>query len=784
MKALKTIAILLLVAIMVFGVVACNPKTPTPGPGPVTGNLTPDSIKKLDPITNFGSSPRHYNGDTVTYGDTSAEVAKLAARIEEKKVDAAKEDASSIIKIFAASDAELIIEAMRTANLPEDKMKKTVDYMAGQESVSEDQIQQIVDTDGFDKNKTAGWSFFDDWSYYDKLKKKADKTNNTNDEDNVKRQYRNILGKVFAIDMSGDQFARLAVHELVYGTSVVEGMAAKAGVANAKLQTEDNLTDFDKYCQRELDYETLVYLRAFNEYYNNGANSGLQNSVELYGYYYVYNRTDYESQSDEEFEKQLKYGHMSVFTEAEWLEYVKLQRNSYVKAYRYSDDFYTTFYQKHFGFQEKIERHEEIVYDIDKWYLMTYTGEMRKAIQDKGLNGQLNFTDWLWCYAGDDAVMKDYNAANTANENGKDERASAEQKYAGEFQYDIANLKMINYILKNMENINLGRTLKFQVYGYSGEMVKSAQSYKKDKALVEANKIQPDEAIGIIAGLNAADQKTYAAGKIDAILKQMYATYSGVSVNEKANSAASQPWDAMQSEVQAALDKDYSTYATSKEKVDALEDMVIKRVYSCGGTEDNCPNNTRGHVGCTKEYDTKHKISQFVSNYEVILRHMAGSAKIEFMNDSQTNNNDYAIKEWPTSGIEFKYECGFHSSDYSGRQVSHDMLALVKRTIVKEISMDAGKSFGQYIDELAKGNSDRTWWESKASGYSNSVASKDDVKSVSETTTSNKTGNYSYTYVFAGWFLDEDLIYMFDENDKISCDLKLYAGYNVTKKGL
>jgi len=789
MKVFKKLAVIILAALMVLSAVACTGGGGKKNPTPVdqTGALTPEkSITKLADITNYGAKTDYTKGKAVTYGDTSAEVQKLADRIDSKKEDAQKADASSIIKIFAASDAQAIVDAMETANLPEDKMKKTVDYMAGSTDVTEEQIESVVESGVFDKQKTVGWSFFDDWSYYEKLDDRAKNSNNSVDDDNVKRQYRNILGKVFAIEMTGDQFARLAVHELVYATSVVEKMASESGIANAELTIETTITDFDQYCQRELDYETLVYLRAFNEYYNfNGANNGLENCVELYGYYYEYNKTDYYSQSDEEFEKQLEYGHKSTFTEAEWLDYVDLQRSSYLKAYRYGDAFYTTFYQKHFSFQEKVEKQEEIVYAIDKWNNLSYTSQMRQAIADGGMIGQLNFSDWLWCYAGDKQAMIEYNEANTAYEEGKDSPV-AENRYNGEFLFDMAQLKATRYMLTNVGSLNLGRTLRFQVYSYSGEMAKSAQGYKKDSALVMAEKITPDEATRIIDGLDAEEQKNYAEGKIGVILGQMQETYSKVAVEEKASMASQQPWDAMKTEVNAAIEKDYSVYNKAKDKVEALEDMVIKRNWSCGGVDDEiCPKyGNLSHVDCTKEYDTSHNISKFASNYEVILRHMAGSVKVTFQNDVTTGNTEsdkYNIEEYP-SGTTYKYECGFHGKNFTGKEVTSTMLAKISRKNIKEISLNSGKSFTEGIADL--GGEDESWWTNTTPGKENSVASKDNQASVTEINKANNvSGTYSYTYTFAGWYLDADLKYKFDPDDKLSCDLTLYAGYNVEKRG-
>lgn len=792
MKVFKKLSVLILALIMVVSIVACKPSTPSGGGKPQTNKtLTPKDITHLKDITNYGQKQEHLKGNTVTYGDTEKEdaKAKLTVRINEKKEDVESgKDVSSIVKIFAASDAGGIVGAMQNANLPTDKMQETVNYMAGAQSVTTEEIAALVDGGTFDKTKTQGWSFFDDWDYYDKLKNRADETQADADSDNVKRQYRNMMGKIFAIGMSGDQFARLAVHELVYATTVVEKMAEDSGIVNARLTISATLGELDEYCRKELDYETLVYLRAFNEYYNlDGSNNGRENCVELYGYYYEYNKTDYYSQTDEEFEKQLTYGHKTIFTDVEWLDYVKLQRDSYIKAYRYSDSFYQTFYEKHFAFQSKVEKHEEIVYNISPWNNKSYTGEMQQAIRDNGLVGQLNFTDWVWCYAGNDTVMKEYNAANTANENGKKANASAEQKYDGQFQYDMAQLKFIEYILHkdHMGDTNLGRTLRFQVYSYSGEMIKSAQGYNKDIALVNADKIKPDEATKIISGLNESDQRDYAMGKLNAVLGQMNAAYSHANVSSAANNASNQPWRSMYTEVKNAIDKDYSGYSKAKEKVEALEDMVIKKKWDCGGTDEECgkpANKNRGHVGCEKKYDETHNISKFVSAYESILRHMGGSANIKFQNDALATDkekNNYAVKEYP-SGASVTYVSGFQGSSFTGKRITA-AIAAVSRITVKEISVSSGKTFTDGIKNV--GGDDLKWWESATPGHENRVATKAKSEGVTENFDGNHSSTFTYTYTFTGWYLDTGLQYLFDPDDKIACDLTLYAGYTVEKKG-
>ena len=782
MKVAKVVLSVLIVAAVVFGMVACTDNTGGgPGGDPTTPGttLTPNSITYIKDITNYGQEARYYAAAAVTYADTTAERAKLQTRIDEKKADLESgDDTSSITKIFAHSTADGIINTMSKAALPADKMTKTIDYLAGEETVTDDIIQAKVDNGTF--SATTGWSFFDDWTYYEKLQDRADATGSTdNDQDNVKRQYRNILGKVFAIGMSGDEFARLATYMLAYATDVVES----ADMAGATLTVDGTLNAFDTYCQENLDYETLVYLRAFNDYYKmDGSGTGLSDCVELYGYYYEYNKTNYDSQSDEDFEKQLKYSHQETFTDSEWEDYVRIQRTSYTSAYRYSNTFYTTFYNKHFTFQEKVENHELTVYGMSKWQNKSYTEEMRNAVRNNGMDGQLNFTDWLWCYSGDSTVMKEYNQANTAYQNGKN--GSDEQAKEGEFRYNMEQLKMINYILTNMSATNLGRTLHFQVYSYSGEVVSNATSYQKDAILVGVGKKEPADVTSLEAGLPAEDEVEYVQGKINVIIDQLAKTYSTVNVDAKANSAASQPWKAMQGEVQTAIDYDYDTLETWAAKVQRMEDLVVKRKYSCEAAIDEpcklTPN--EGHVNCTKEYDDKHNISKFVMNYETVLMYMAGQARILFQSTVEgvnTEDNNYKITKYLDSELPATWEPGYNSDRtfINLTEVSYDSNADKDNALSREITISSGKTFAEAIENASA--EDKGWWEKSSKKIEKKPAE------IEEKYSGNRKSVFKYDYTFKNWYLDEELKYEFNENDKISFDLKLYAGYIVTKtKGI
>lgn len=798
-KFIKVTIISVLALLMIFTIAACNPKGGGNTPPDNNKKLTPDSIVKLKDIEDYGVD-KYTKIAAVSYTDTESQKGKLETRINQKKQDLDNgEDLSSATKIFANSNANKIIEQMSKAALSYEKMTATVDYLAGSTDVTaemiDSRVSQVQEQQAKFENTPDSWSLFDDWDYYDKLQSKSDDLNadvnaseaiKNNAEDNVKRQERNIMRKIFALGLDGAEFGKLATYELAYATTVVEG----ANMANTTISTDTNLTSFDTYCKNNLDYETLVYLRAFNKYYNNG--NSLNNCVRLYGYYYEYNRTSYNSQNDTDFEKQLTYGHKKTFTESEWLDYVRIQRNSYVNAYRYADNFYVEkFYPTHLQFQEIVEAQEIVVYAFSpaNWQGVGYTGEMRKAIQNNGLNGQLKMSDWIWCYAGDDAVMKEYNSANTDYENGKDQtkaigHGTSDAEYDGKFKFEMQQLKAVDYLMTNMSKTELGQALYFEVYSYSGEIVKAAQGYRKDQILLRNGKKEADsfDYAHIAASVAAADKVDYVYGKIGAILDQMASTYKGQNVSNKAQKAAEQPWDTMHQEVQAAMNHNYT--GTAKEKAEALEDMVIKRNWSCGAAidDDNCPNHPGlCHVDCTKEYAKDHQISQFASNYQVIIRYMVGQSEMSFNRLNETKGYTLPVYVPQTTGEGYTVNVGFAGLKTATTALGVEKIEFPDKSSYiesKSFNVNAGKVF---ISDIS--GDDLTWWNGNGTSVSGSKPAKANT-TAREATAGNTSQqiDYTYVYAFSAWYLDEDLEYAFDPNDKIGCDLALYAGYNVTKR--
>lgn len=303
-------------------------------------------------------------------------------------------------------------------------------------------------------------------------------------------------------------------------------------------------------------------------------------------------------------------------------------------------------------------------------------------------------------------------------------------------------------------------------------MVQSISNNEKDVSLINANKKVPSDVTSVIEPLVDEDAKDYAKGKVRAIITQMKASYEIVGVNGKITKSANESWSSMRKEINDAIIYDYTSLSSWAEKVKRLEDLVIKKKYDCGvGLDDDCPLGN-GHAECVEVYDTEHTISQFVSNYEQILKHVGGKVALSFQQNKKATNdnkNNYTTSDW-INVLPKSYECGYNATN----PVTVDMLKKVAYYEEIEITISSGKVFKD--DILNADKEQRDWWASP---------SRSPIKensTVSETNASQQPGTFTYVYTFSGWYLDQNLVYKFDPNDKINCDLILYAGYNVTKR--
>jgi len=784
MKIFKKTSIFVLIGLLMIGLMACGPKDPvvTTGGGDTGGvGLTPDKdLTILDDLIDYATAEKFYQPTPVTYGNTTKEVQDLEARISEKKTDVDNgDDVSSVVKIFANSDATEIIAKMSAAALPNDKMTKLVAYLAGESSttITAEMITAKVASGVL--ADTTGWSFFDDWDYYEKLKDEADditgksEQDQDRDSDYVKKQYRNMAKKIFVIGMSGDEFGRVVVEEVSYAKDDV-----LSEMAGAIFETSNN--DYWDYCKNNLkDYDLLVYLLGFNDLLI--STQGKAKSVQLYGYYYDYEENNYNQTSDDEFNLQLKYSHQDIFTDAEWLENVELQRNNYENCYRYSDSFYEDhFYLSHLTFQGLKEERENQVYGIEVYKNTKYTKQMLDGMRNGGFAGQLKMSDWMWCYGGDDTKMNVYNQAATMYNENKDTE-NAEKAAEGSFKYNEQQLKLTEYLLTNMSHIELGCTLKYQIYNYSSDMISRIQKNKKESKLLINNisliNTDNDNEYAYILDDNYATTNEgaidYAVGKLGAINNQIDIALTTVDVSSKIQSASGESWDTIRDEITDALEPtQYESIEKYIDKKERQEDLVIKRKWSNGDAIDGVDTSGDGHAICTKEYDTTHAISRFADKYASILQHASGQSVLEFR---ELRNKDYNLT---LKTEDETYYCPLYYDKANGNTgkvlTPTELLIGTDYDEWQSKTINSGKGF---VDGLESYDNETKEW------YNNEAKKLDKNSYDAEEKKVGHSGadNYRYDYVFVGWYIDTDLLYKLEDTDKIYTDMIIYPGYKAMK---
>ena len=735
----------------------------------------------------------------------------------------------SLYTIFSMATADGFMERLAQAAISYEEMCRVINYLYGMDNDSADVEIYLMKTyndnasigwwngkfaDGQTKwvdchnwENTApfnsGWSLFEDLELYNRLLEYSWTADRTEErelaEENAEWQYRSILNKIYSqVALDGDAAARLVTYMLDYAIEIVEAKSGgNADDALTVVSGDVTYGSFADYCMRSatqedpyyglLDHETLSFLLAFNEYYNDKA--GLADCVTLFGYAYDYNKAIYfETMADEEiFAKQVKYAKQELFTNNEWLDYVTMQRRIYERAYRYSEAFYTDLYAVYFEFQGIIEDKEASVFQMQKVrndYSLsdprtTYMIEMRTAITKTGqidsIAGHLALCDWLWAYAGSDDAMRDYNRARTQYVNGQNR--SREDECQGQFYFQAEQLKVISYLLTSMTDTELSGCINGMVYEYSADMIKQLETYLKEIVYIQDG--VEDGAHYTSIDPVAADPDVYAMEKIGVLYEQTYMVWYGTNVKRLGDEAGHQNWQSMNEEILAALNYDYvgmeidQRACVWQERCERLEDLVIAKVWSCCGQKvhearaDYCWTNHAYNADgskATQEYDTEHDISLFIKNYKRIIDHTFGEVTVSFVTPS---------KGYETNGTaqSVTYRAGYKGDIAELRRTAEVNMAWDTRNPVREITVYEGE-YLSWAD-----NEDLAWWNAnKTTG--NEACFDSHTQNL---TVGGQSTVFTYTYTFAGWYLDENCKYKFNEYDEIMGDLIVYAGYNVTK---
>lgn len=834
---------------------------PQPEPAKVVKRSDIKALANLEDYAKAGA----YNAKEKTYSDSdkkydgkdcTEQYNMLQNRIDKKTEDVylGKTEAAAT-KIFTKSTPDGILGAIAKAALTFDEMKRVVKYLAGDSDVDadidsfvkEDEVRKSwsgtlvgnsstitlweeAGSDGKDLNE--GWSFFDDWDLYDRLKDYSKSSYNglakgrekvLNDigtqeiaNDNASWQYRSILEKIYkpasqgGVDIDGASAARLATYLLEYATAVSEGMsggtiteAAAIGNTSAfsvyfrtpiKLPVnipssyDSAKTFWDPY--RSLgDYDVLSYLLSFNDFYKVkgfGTMTGLQSCAQLYGYYYQYNRTYYNVvlSNRETYKNQLYYEKLDTYTDEQWLDYVKIQRKNYTGSYRYSDSFYQGFYAIHFNFQGRKETAEKTVYEIsDSISGHTYTGEMIKAIDStkNGIKGQLAMSDEMWCYSGVTKNMTSYNKANTDYQKGK--QKGAEEEYKGRFYYELEQLNIAEHLLTNMTNEELSGALYYNCYGYSGSLISEMQGYAKDIVLIEDDIKGWDKFTKIPTGIRETNEDAYAIGKLGVLKEQAKYDWNEKDISDQASLASKQSWGSMRTELSDAKKYNYMSLTAEsagdytnvwRKRCDYLEDRVIARNYSCCGQRIS---------EATEKCPTDH--GKNPDGTAMTKEYSEKCAISKFVSDYENVLYYIAAK----AKVEFKVAGKSYVTD-SNAEVTYtagyygDIATLYSNSKNKNI-YDSEKTFTVSIgstfkdDIIDEDGDDAKWWNENKNGSANVT---DYGPYLSNEEYSNQKVPFNYIYTFKGWFLDEKCMYEFIPDDDIDFNLRIFAGYDVKKE--
>ena len=807
---------LILISALVF--VACGPSEPSvpgPGPGPKPDNngivnVLPDMVAYGDNSSNYNVPVANYGADKATQAEKLAE--KQTEEIAEKGIDTdsdgkndvldnADEDITTFTKIFCASDPETIIDRMSVAGLAKDMMIELVGYITRKDSgaMPSDPAQF-----GYEIGTTSA---IRDYEELDKLYELYDEADEENEDfyyEKLQLKKRKVIGEVVKIfGDDGAAFARTATEELSYAYQVVEEMVEKHNV--------DNETDYDfkNYFKTVFfDYETLVYFLAFEETValnkSTFAATNRKNITTLYGYYYQYEKADYECMTDAQYKEYLKLSMKDEKTDAEALKYTEYDRTHYAKAYRYSADCYKKYYTEHFQFQARQEKYDKTVYtggsvingkeiyangigNAISGNSITYSSEMMQGLQ-VGMAATLKISDVNYEYTGVDANVTRYNKYYNDYQN----RSSSVADKIKIVRYEKEQLSsQYNTIThKTISSADLSNALKYQIKSYSGDYIRAIQSYKKEDVILneELKRLAAD---GLQTGDAEYDEKLEEIGRNRAMLPNLTSNWTSANIDSQMTSANSVEWKSensttgatIESEMKAALAIDYETYHQKNQGANAVyvdeyfEKNLIKKKWSCGGTDNECKNEN-GHLNCSEEYDTSCKISRLLNNHDKVFRHAAGQVEISYQKVDVSN---YEIEKVEASG--YSHIAGPNGTPGT---LSKDAKIRPIQTAYTDGQKDTYQS-DEYISlpEWRGGGQGTNGWLTPTQGDSENPARLPALPQKGTgvgTSFTMVNGGYTYYFEFVGWYIDTDLKYEVRANeDTFGYDIKLYPGYKINK---
>lgn len=676
MKKFRIIAAFVLVALASVGILAA---CVDPTPEKINYGITP-----LAELTDFGTSEQYYapqalqyNSENNTYNgiNASAKAEALQKKIDEQKANFDKRfnqasgweevEQSTFEKIFAHATPSGILKSLADAAIPVDHMNGLVDYMTG---------------DGVE-------GFFGQYKHmqdYDKIMSENSESSTAyqdayKEQQRLRRKMLQKLGEggtgVEGIGLSGDEIGRIIIQLSTYAQTVVNDNMIPVYMNGAKID------QYFKALESKgglFDYDTLVFFKT-NETLR-GTVTGTKGAsdaqlVRAYGFIYQYqvkaNSETVLSKAD--FEKELEYRFLSSLTQDQAVDFARIKRLNYAKAYRYSENFYKEkFYPAVNVLEKKQEEIEAEVYEINdgkKVDTVTVSGngitseenieiklsteisrgssaalssEMSLSGVRVGIESDLLAGDMEYYYNGVDnyknaksmaAAQANYEATKNA---GKSISAPAQ------LQFQLENLRMTYFVLDQFisegKKAGLSNSLVGQIYAVAADDIKTVNRLKKDLVLMVA-KLEDIDQIN--------DSETYykeaaKIGRKNAQLKSFVKVATEVVSNIDTRigyARTGAQWEKIRSEVKSAIEADYSKYKVTDggttPQLNYMQSLLVRRTFKnkngqiidyIEGVEGHIPLPGDGKI----EFDTQHGISQLYVNEKQVLYHTAGIIEVSF----------------------------------------------------------------------------------------------------------------------------------------------------------
>lgn len=716
------------------------------------------------------------------------------------------EDTATFTKIFLFADVNELIDRMGIAALSEEKMSALVDYITRTDPAS----------DAYIMTPGTGSAIRD----YEELDELYDLYDDDDSDDNYKalqKKRRKVMHEV--VNIFGDDAAaaaRTAVEVLAYSQKVVATKMIPDLVEKKGLSSPPS---FDNFFKDELfDYDTLVYFRAFNEtcgatstgnYLLSSVNADYlipadnkKEIVKLYGYYYQYEKKDFEVFDDAKYDRYLELSLKDYYDiEAEALEYRDYDRDRYVKAYRYSAEFYKKYYEAHFKFQFKQENHDLKVYGIEnqksQWNNKSYATEMQAGC-DIGMAATLKLSDVNWIYTGKNANVINYNAAAK-------EYYSLPQSTRDD-ELDAANIALVHlrieqlksqlFTLRKSDMVNgtdFSNALIYQIYSFSGDYVRTMIANRKDDVYMRAEK---ERLIKKGASQQEIDEKQEEIDRNAAMYENhKYFYVQNGKIEEQLRTAKNHDWNDIAEGIETTIAYDYDNYhnlyvrnagivvidgVTYNDKVHIrFEDTLIKKKIVQQG------DSTRD---AKKEYDTDWAISRLLDNHENVFRYAYGQIKVEYLryNNNELNNiilkGDYVSEVIPGTTLQDPNSTVFDDNPLIFAVSMSEREKFAEGTLPSNVVVDTDENYKTDEGiELAKYEGSQ--WKGILPSNGN-VNGYPGIYFINE----KQEGNIKYTYhlIFEGWYLDKDLkvpakLVNGRFGEEFDYDIRLYPSYIVIK---